>query len=78
MIGKDEKFTGYTTKSQLITALKRAATSQGRLREKGQLSISFDRKGAKYIKRILEITGDIQSTVPGTKRVYIYREQTWG
>ncbi|RPB19861.1 coiled-coil domain-containing protein MTMR15 [Terfezia boudieri ATCC MYA-4762] len=56
LIGKDEKFTGCTTKSQLISALKKAATSQGRLRGGGQLSISFDGNGAKYIKKILEIT----------------------
>ncbi|KAF8424703.1 hypothetical protein EV426DRAFT_532870 [Tirmania nivea] len=57
LIGKDEKFTGCATKSQLISALKNAATTQGRLQGKGQLSICFDGKGANYIKKILEITG---------------------
>lgn len=61
-IGKDEKFTGCTSKAQLINALKKAATSQGRLRAKGELSVSFDGKGGKYIQKILEITGDSSSS----------------
>ncbi|KAF8477299.1 VRR-NUC domain-containing protein [Kalaharituber pfeilii] len=56
-MAKDEKLTGWSTKTQLITALKRKALSQGRLGRGGQLTLSFDEEGRKYIKKILGITG---------------------
>ena len=65
-IAKEEKLTG-TTKPQLVAALKRSATAQGRLGLEGQLTIRFDVKGLyasrerSFVGKILDITGTITS-----------------
>lgn len=62
LIAKEAKCTG-SNKAELVTALKKASGGQVGLGSKGQLKLSFDKKGnyvtrdSHFVRKILERTG---------------------
>lgn len=64
-IAKEAKCTG-SNKAELVTALKKASGGQVGLGSKGQLKLSFDKKGnyvtrdSHFVRKILEKTGTTQ------------------